>query len=344
MSDASSKKITKTQARFLARAAQGTPATSDVQPDTTSASEEVASIAPLLVPEVIAVDAAESMQSTVSTEGVQDLTIPTSEAGDISQIPIHILETTPPTPVPIRKGVSAKRSRSLIAGEQVGYFIDSLKRERIELIDALCAAGFNHNRFALGNDGYAEEVRHEVHLALRVGEWSVGSVMERKEYGYRSWKDIAEEVAQVSVIQKDVLTDTLFDAIIRDVPLYPSVGTKEMIRRGLIHVLLLRAMPQEISDGLADLLHEIIRVYFTIQKGAIFSPFEYALIAAVYAYYGDTPPNTVSHEVVHSGGWTGLKKTLLKGGGISTVDQFTHSPKSDKYPLPDIALLPHTYN
>jgi hypothetical protein len=249
-----------------------------------------------------------------------------------------------PTPVPIKKGPSQKRTRSLIAGEQVSYFIDSFKRERIELIDALCAAGFNHNRFALGNDGYAEEVRHEVHLALTLGEWSVASIMERKEYGYRSWRDIAEEVAQISVIQKDVLTDTLFDAIIREVTLYPSAGTKEMIRRGLIHSLVLRAIPSDASEGLKDLLLEVMRVYFAEQKGAPFSPYEYALIAAVYAYYGDTPPNTVSHEVVHSGGWTGLKKTLLKGGGISTVDQFMHSPKSEKYPLPDIASLPRTYS
>lgn len=345
MSDMSSKKITKTQARYLARAVQQVtkPQSQELVEDT-SASNEVVSIAPLLGPEVESMDISESTQKEAQRTEVDVPEVEISEEEKMSEIPVHILETTPPTPVLIKKVSSTKRARPLIEGEQASYFIDSLKRERAELIDALCAAGFNHNRFALGNDGYAEEVRHEVHLALRLGEWSVGSIMPRKEYGFRSWKDIAEEVALISVIQKDVLTDTLFDAIIREVVLYPSAGTKEMIRRGLIHVLVLRQMPTEMSASLSDLLSEVMRVYFTIQKGALFSPYEYALIAAVYAYYGDTPPNTVSHEVVHSGGWTGLKKTLLKGGGVSTVDQFIHSPKSDRYPLPDIATLPRTYS
>ena len=345
MTDIPPKKITKTQARFLARATQKDSATStDALPQNTSASDEVVSLAPLLVPEVVSVEVSHEQHDEHDEVAHSLATGAEYQNLETSDMPVHIIETTQPTPVPIKKGVTPKRSRKLIAGEHVSCFIDSLKRERIELIDALCAAGFNHNRFALGNDGYAEEVRHEVHLALKLGEWSVASIMERNEYGFRSWKDIAEEVAQISIIQKDVLTDTLFDAIIREVSLYPSAGTKEMIRRGLIHALVLRNMPENISDGLSDLLSEVMRVYFTPQKGAPFSPYEYALIAAVYAYYGDTPPNTVSHEVVHSGGWTGLKKTLLKGGGVSTVDQFMRSPKSDKYPLPDIASLPRTYN
>lgn len=345
MGDLSAKKITKTQARFIARVSQ--PPAAQLKDDLDGVSGEIVSIAPLLTEEDVITTApvAEAPAHTTVSDGTQAFDKPAIEVPvSVELEPVHIIETTAPTPVPIKKGPSQKRTRSLIAGEQVSYFIDSFKRERIELIDALCAAGFNHNRFALGNDGYAEEVRHEVHLALTLGEWSVASIMERKEYGYRSWRDIAEEVAQISVIQKDVLTDTLFDAIIREVTLYPSAGTKEMIRRGLIHSLVLRAIPSDASEGLKDLLLEVMRVYFAEQKGAPFSPYEYALIAAVYAYYGDTPPNTVSHEVVHSGGWTGLKKTLLKGGGISTVDQFMHSPKSEKYPLPDIASLPRTYS
>lgn len=343
MTDTPPKKITKTQARFLARASQkGDTVSNETSSQSASVSDEVVSLAPLLVPEIISLERVSD--DAQNKKDVPQVMRDMNETLEASDEPVHIIETTQPTPVPIKKGVTAKRSRKLIAGEGVSCFVDSLKRERIELVDALCAAGFNHNRFALGNDGYAEEVRHEVHLALKLGEWSTASIVERNEYGFRSWKDIAEEVAQISIIQKDVLTDTLFDAIIRDVSLYPSAGTKEMVRRGLIHALVLRVMPDTISEGLSDLLTEVMRVYFVPQKGAPFSPFEYALIAAVYAYYGDTPPNTVSHEVVHSGGWTGLKKTLLKGGGVSTVDQFMHSPKSDKYPLPDIASLPRTYN
>lgn len=340
MTDASQKKITKTQARYLAR--KSTPLSQVIAPEHThdTASEEIISVAPLLDAEDMSAFIEEKSQSDVLSDIAQHTETEPQEI----VAPIEILETTAPTPVPIKKGVQHKRSRKLIAGEHVNCFVESLKRERIELIDALCSAGFNHNRFALGNDGYAEEVRHEVHTALTIGEWSVTSLLEWKEFGFRSWRDIAEEVAQVSIIQKDVLTDTLFDAVVRSVTLYPSSGTKEMMRRSLISTLLMRQPPSDAPDGLRDFLAEVCRVYFSIQKGAHFSPYEYALIAAVYAYYGDTPPNTVSHEVVHSGGWTGLKKTLLKGGSMSTVEQLTHSPKSEKYPLPDIATLPRTFS
>lgn len=341
MSDATQKKITKTQARYNARKSS---LPSSVQQSTAttsgSTSSEVISVAPLLQGEDIVVVG----NNALSTDGAysSESSAP-ADSAPIEQ-PVTILETTAPTPVPIKKGTQPKRSRKLIQGEPVNCFVESLKLERSDLVDALCAAGFNHNRFALGNDGYAEEVRHEVQTALTVGEWSVASLLERKDFGFRSWRDIAEEVAQVSVIQKDVLTDTLFDAIVRSVTLYPSSGTKDMMRRALIGTLIRRSVPDDTPEGLVDFLREVKRVYFTPQKGAHFSPYEYALIAAVYAYYGDTPPNTVSHEVVHSGGWTGLKKTLLKGGSMSTVEQFTHSPKSEKYPLPDITTLPRTFN
>lgn len=328
MSDGVQKKITKTQARYLARASQK----NNVAPLGISSEElssEVLSVAPLLEPETI------TTSEQLPTHEKSEVVEPTQ-----TEEPVHIIETSAPTPVPIRKGSHPKRSRKLIEGEKVSYFIESIKRERIELIDALCTAGFNHNRFALGNDGYAEEVRHEVHTAITIGEWSVASILERKEYGFRSWKDIAEEVAQVSVIQKDVLTDTLFDAIVRAVTLYPSAGTREMMRRSLVHTLIMREVPADASEGLKDFLSEVVRVYFAIPKGRHFSPFENALITAVYAYYGETPPNTVSHEMVHSGGWTGLKKTLLRGGGASSAEQQAHAPKSETYPLPDITTLP----
>ncbi|MFM2414716.1 MAG: hypothetical protein RI911_409 [Candidatus Parcubacteria bacterium] len=330
------KKVTKTQARYIARAQSSKTdpvpvdeieavelvETSPVQ-DTESVATEVISIAPLLD------------ESGIISETLQ--AVPEGDAAGATAEVVHTL----PTSVPIQKK-TPERTRNLIKGEPISFFVESLRRERIELIDALCGAGFNHNRFALGNDGYAEEVRHEVHTALKISEWSVTALLERKEYGYRAWKDIAEEVAQVAIVQKDVLTDTLFDAIIREVRLYPSAGTKDMVRRALIDALVMRTLPATATESLADFIKEVMRVYFTKHNNAPYSPFEYALISSVYAYYGDTPPNTVSHEVVHSGGWSGLKKTLLKGGGTSTVDQYMHSPKSTQYALPDIATLTRT--
>jgi hypothetical protein len=321
--------ITKTQARYLSRKdtqKKSNGNLAEIIPSSPSVAEEVVSVAPLLEEAVVV--APGNVLPTIETISV-------AEANPVPEIPIQIKKEE-------AKKKEPERKRMLIEGEAVSFFVESLRRERFELIDAVCAAGFNHNRFALGNDGYAEEVRHEVHNALTLSEWSVATQLERKEYGYRSWKDIAEEVAQVTIVQKDVLTDTLFDAIMRDVRLYPSAGTKDMMRRGLIDTLVLHAVPPAATDGLKDFLSEVLHVYYRRNGNAPYSPFEYALITAVYAYYGDTPPHTVSHEIVHSGGWSGLKKTLLKGGSTSTVDQYVHSPKSEKYQLPDIATLTHT--
>jgi hypothetical protein len=170
-----------------------------------------------------------------------------------------------------------------------------------------------------------------------VREWNTGATFERKEYGYRSWRDIAEEVAQVTVLKKDVLTEALFEAITKQVTLYPSAGTKDMVRRALIDTLVSRVVTKNVSAPLKSLLDEVVRVYFTA-SGQSYSPFERGLLTKVYEYYGDVPPNTVSHQIVHGGGWSGLKKAVLKGRTVANTSQL-HSPQSDLFTLPDIATL-----
>jgi hypothetical protein len=294
------KKLTKTQTRFIARGSIRSHRVTPKAPKTKV-------VAPVKRAEVV-VRTPVAIQKKVEHE------------------PVHVL-----TP---RSAPKVKTSGALIKGETASEFITSFTRMREPLVDALCHAAFTHESID-ADVSYGPEVRHELRSAKSTKEWSYIAAFERKNHGYRSWSAILEDVARVSVIQKDVLVDKLFHAIIDAVPFPSSFGDVAVARGLLAHTLLTGEAVPAPKTHLTDFLKEVQRVYFGRTPKA-FSPFEQALIISVYRCYGSTPPTSIIHEQDQVSTWRRVARSLVaQRVSIPSIK----APSSIRFPLPDIDVI-----
>lgn len=171
--------------------------------------------------------------------------------------------------------------RSLVDGVAINDAVLQLAGEKFALTDALVMLACK----TLGT-AYTEEMRHEIHMALRTHAWSAVAQMPRTQCAEHSWSDLVNESASAFVKLRGVYRETLIADIVHLNTFYPSEGRKEFIHDVLSELFIKHHFRLGIKERVRGLLDAVSEKYLQIPEGHTLCAFHEEIVRAIAQSWG----------------------------------------------------------